>query len=110
MCGTHTIKIGISMPNQDNTEHENKQNLNQSIQELDQDVKTLDHDIKGLNKSNSGWPSFWRGIIGSLGAVIGATIIISLVLYLLQRLSVLPVIGEIFRLALDHLKNKTPTP
>lgn len=98
------------MKDETSHEHNSSNNLNNSINELDQDVKVLDQDIKSLNKSNRGWPSFWRGIIGSLGAVIGATIIISFILYVLQRLAVLPVIGEIFRLALDHLKNKPPTP
>jgi hypothetical protein len=86
------------------------QNLNESIQELDHDVKILDHDIKKANKANYFWPTLSRGAIASLGALLGATIIISAILYILQRLAVLPVIGEIFRIALDHLKSGKTAP
>lgn len=92
-----------------NDDH-SKEPLTKSIRALDKDVQQLDHDVKEANKQNRTWPSFWRGIVGSLGAVIGATILISLILYLLQRLAVLPVIGEIFKLALEQLRQGKPGP
>ncbi len=98
------------MTEQKTPDNNPKKDLNQSVQELDHDVKILDHDIKAANKSNYFWSTLSRGAVASLGALLGATIIISLILYLLQRLAVLPVIGEVFRLALDHLKNGTAAP
>ncbi len=63
----------------DNKDTENKvPELTLAIEELDQNIEELDQNITELNKGFKFWPTFGRGIVGSLGALIGATIIISL--------------------------------
>lgn len=43
------------------------------------------------------WTSFVRGIFIGIGTVIGATVVVGILAYLLQRFDWLPVIGEWFR-------------
>jgi hypothetical protein len=61
----------------------------------------LDHDIQKLSRQFGFWPTFGRGIIGALGTALGATIVVAIILYALQRLAVLPVIGEAFTALLE---------
>jgi hypothetical protein len=98
------------MKESDKDDTKQAEELTSAIEDLDKNIEELDQNITQLNKGFKFWPTFGRGIVGSLGALIGATIIISLLLYLLQRLAVLPIIGEIFKLALDQLKSGPPTP
>lgn len=43
------------------------------------------------------WGSFVRGIFGGLGGVIGATLGVALLVFLLQHFGGLPVVGDFFR-------------
>ncbi len=49
--------------------------------------------------------NFVRGIFFSVGSVLGATIVIALLLWLLSLFSNLPFIGEIVRNAQDSINN-----
>lgn len=47
-----------------------------------------------LNTRRIAWVSFYSGVFNGLGAVIGATLLLALVVYLLSRLEVVPHIGR----------------
>jgi len=47
-----------------------------------------------LNVRRIAWVSFFMGILNGLGAAIGATLVLALLLYILSRLEVLPHIGR----------------
>ena len=47
-----------------------------------------------LNLRRIAWVSFFSGILSGLGAAIGATLILALLVYVLSRLEVLPHIGR----------------
>ena len=82
-----------------------------SAQELDKRLDQLSHEVESLreylrdirlqqyiqvllNTRRIALMSFLSGMMSGLGAVIGVTIVLSLLVYLLTRLEVLPIIGE----------------
>lgn len=50
------------------------------------------------------WSSFVRGIFMGLGTVIGATLVVALLLWVLTIFGTFPVIGDFFRTLGDALK------
>ena len=75
--------------------------LEKSIDHLDKDLEKLDDSIEKLDstleksiKSHGFIPTFFRGIIGALGAAIGGAIVIALLVYILRQLVDWPVIGD----------------
>ncbi len=51
------------------------------------------------------WSSFVRGIFTGLGTVIGATLVVALLLWILSFFGTFPVIGDFFRSLGDALKH-----
>ena len=47
-----------------------------------------------LNTRRIAWMSFLRGVLSGLGAAVGATLVLALLIYLLSRLEVIPHIGR----------------
>jgi hypothetical protein len=87
-------------------EQKQPEKLVKSLNTLDKDVQELDKDIKHLSAGQRGWRSLFSGTLSGLGTVIGATVIIGLIIFLLQKLSVLPGIGEAFSVLLHQLQKK----
>lgn len=77
--------------------------LDESIDELDTSVEQLDTKIERLTNVMGFWPTFFRGVIGALGAAIGATLVIALLIYILQALAGFPFVGALFQSLLDQL-------
>lgn len=50
------------------------------------------------------WSSFVRGIFTGLGTVIGATLVVALLLWILSFFGTFPIIGEFFRSVGESLK------
>jgi tetrahydromethanopterin S-methyltransferase subunit G len=90
------------MPNKELPETE----LKESIEHLDKNVEKLDTDINKLSSGFRYGPTFGRGIIGALGAVIGTTILLALIVYILQKLAGVPILGDEFRFFLDKLQQR----
>lgn len=78
--------------------------------DLAQEIKRLNHVINRLYKQQSLWHSFLRGILSGLGSVLGATIIVALIAYLLRNINLVPIIGDwlsqIFANVLQNLPQK----
>ncbi len=50
------------------------------------------------------WSSFLRGIFTGLGSVIGATLVVALLLWLLSAAGGVPIVGDFFRHLGDSIK------
>lgn len=80
------------------------QELDKRLNQLSHEVESLREYLKGLrlqqyiqallNTRRIALMSLLSGIMSGLGAIIGATIVLSLLVYLLSRLEVLPIIGD----------------
>lgn len=86
-------------------------NLASAMTELDQDIKKLDETMEELDdqleqsiKAQGWWPTLLRGVIGALGAAVGATLIIGAIVYLLQYLSSTPYLGHYVNEILQQLQ------
>lgn len=53
------------------------------------------------------WENFVRGITFSIGTVLGATIGIALLLWILSLFKTVPLLGPVFRHAQDTIQNAT---
>ncbi len=73
-------------------------------QKLTEAIEELDETIEKSLKSSGYFPSFLRGVFGALGAAIGATIILGLIVFVLQKLSEAPVIGHYIFTILNQLQ------
>lgn len=56
------------------------------------------------NKKRFFWMSFIRGLLAGLGGVIGATIVVAIIVWLLSVFGELPVIGDFFNQTKDTLQ------
>jgi len=65
-----------------------------SLRELLERLRLQQYVRAVLNVRRIAWVSFLSGILNGLGAVIGATLILALVVYVLSRLEVVPHIGR----------------
>jgi hypothetical protein len=70
--------------------------LNHELESLNTNVASLDDNVASSNKSQRPGPTFARGVIGALGAAVGATLVLAALIYILQALSGVPIIGHIF--------------
>jgi hypothetical protein len=61
---------------------------------LAEEMKQLNASIATLNKNYSLTRSFARGMVSGLGSVIGATIVVALLAFILNSVQVVPVIGD----------------
>lgn len=90
---------------------ETKPNLEKSLEHLDKDLEKLDNSIDALDttlekslKSHGMWPTFFRGIVGALGAAIGGAIVITALIYALQHLTGVPYLGDAFSSLLNLIQ------
>ncbi len=58
------------------------------------EIRKLAEAVTKLNKHQSAWYSFGRGIMSALGYFVGAAILVGVIVYLLQRVDLVPIIGE----------------
>jgi uncharacterized membrane protein YhiD involved in acid resistance len=61
---------------------------------LTQEIAKLNRSITKLNKTRSLSYSFLIGIVTGLGSVLGATLVLGLILYILRNVEFLPIIGS----------------
>jgi hypothetical protein len=61
---------------------------------LAEEMKQLNANVATLNKNYSLTRSFARGMVSGLGSVIGATIVVALLAFILNSVQVVPVIGD----------------
>ncbi len=78
--------------------------LTQSLENLDESVEDLDQDVRDLTRKYSFWPTLSRGVVGALGAAVGASIVIGLIVYALQALAGFPFIGQGFQTILNQIQ------
>ena len=99
-------------------EHDDSaQELDKRLDKLSQEVESLHEYLRNirlqqyiqalLNTRRIALMSFFSGMMSGLGAVIGATIVFSLLVYLLTRLEVLPIIGEWIARIVKIVQQKT---
>ncbi|MEM0976410.1 MAG: DUF5665 domain-containing protein [Pseudomonadota bacterium] len=72
--------------------------------EPSQDLRDLDDTLKKLGSTrfiamhNSIWQLLWinflKGVAVGLGTVVGATVVLSIIIYLLSQMDFIPVLGE----------------
>ncbi len=75
-----------------------------SDSDLHQEIRTLREEVGQLNRHkylrtlNSTprllWMSFLRGLATGLGTVVGATLLVSIMLYFLSQIELIPIIGD----------------
>jgi phage-related minor tail protein len=90
----------------DETTSKTEEKLRESVDELDHSVKKLDTDINKLSGLFRFLPTLGRSIISAIGAVIATTIIVTILVYILQRLTGVPIFGDEFRFFLDKLQSR----
>ena len=78
---------------------------NKIIEKNDNEIKKLSEAIKSLNNNNIFkiynstkkilFISFLKGLASGLGWIIGATILVSLLTYILSKIEFIPILGDI---------------
>ena len=78
---------------------------NKKIEKNDNEIKKLSEAIKSLNNNNIFkiynstkkilFISFLKGLASGLGWIIGATILVSLLTYILSQIEFIPILGDI---------------
>lgn len=63
-------------------------------EELAQELKELRLEVAKLNRRYQMGPALVRGIVSGLGSIIGATVVVGIIAYVLRRVDVVPVIGD----------------
>lgn len=77
--------------------------LTHEIETLSENVVALDTRVGASVKSQKPMPTFFRGIIGALGAVVGATVVLAIIVYILQALAGVPFVGHWFDTLRDQI-------
>ena len=62
--------------------------------ELTEEIKKLNTVINRLYKKQSFMRSFVNGVFMGLGSVVGATLVVAVIVYLLNQVNLIPVIGN----------------
>lgn len=75
-------------------------------EKLTKAIENLDDHVEDLIKEEAFWRSFVKGVIGSVGAAIGATLIIAIIVLVLQKLSGVPIIGNVVHTVLSLIQQK----
>ena len=80
-------------------------NKNKILEKNDNEIKKLSEAIKSLNNNNIFkiynstkkilFISFLKGLASGLGWIIGATILVSLLTYILSQIEFIPILGDI---------------
>lgn len=61
--------------------------------QLIEEIRRLNKTITKLDRHYSFFNSFMRGILSGLGSVLGATIVVAFLAYMLRNVSLVPLIG-----------------
>lgn len=75
----------------------------------DDQANQLANTIERLNKHHGLWPSFLRGMMGGLGATIGAGLVLGILGYILQQLSVFPALKDEIQSLLPKIEERAFT-
>ncbi len=67
---------------------------NKSNELLLAEIRNLTTAVAKLDRHQSPWYSFGRGIMSALGYFVGAALLVGLIVYLLQRVNLVPIIGD----------------
>lgn len=76
--------------------------------ELLSELKKLNKNISRMNSTRSFAHSFLVGIVSGLGSVIGATIVVGFIVYLLRNINVVPLIGDWLSQIFEHVLRNLP--
>lgn len=74
----------------------------------DKSAELLASELKRTNKLLGKKNAFYRGVISGLGATIGATILISIVLWALSQLEYIPFLGSYIKPANEVIRQNVP--
>ena len=72
---------------------------------LAQEIKDLNKNIIRLTNRQSFARSFFNGILSGLGSVIGATIVVAVLAFMLSNVQLIPVIGEWISQITEYVSN-----
>lgn len=76
--------------------------------------KTIEFDLAKVMHRTYGdyrqimWRSFVSGLFTALGATVGLAIVITVFVYILERLSILPLVGDFFSVTYKFFLTATP--
>jgi hypothetical protein len=87
---------------------------NNILEENDNEIKKLSEAIKSLNNNNIFkiynstkkilFISFLKGLASGLGWIIGATILVSLLTYILSQIEFIPILGDIVSQLIEEIE------
>ena len=87
---------------------------NKIIEKNDNEIKKLSEAIKSLNNNNIFkiynstkkilFISFLKGLASGLGWIIGATILVSLLTYILSQIEFIPILGDIVSQLIEEIE------
>ena len=87
---------------------------NKILEKKDHDIKKLSEAIKSLNNNNIFkiynstkkilFISFLKGLASGLGWIIGATILVSLLTYILSQIEFIPILGDIVSQLIEEIE------
>ena len=87
---------------------------NKILEKKDHDIKKLSEAIKSLNNNNIFkiynstkkilFVSFLKGLASGLGWIIGATILVSLLTYILSQIEFIPILGDIVSQLIEEIE------
>ena len=87
---------------------------NKILEKNDNEIKKLSESIKSLNNSNIFkiynstkkilFISFLKGLASGLGWIIGATILVSLLTYILSQIEFIPILGDIVSQLIEEIE------
>jgi len=87
--------------------NENKEKEIKKIEEIDSEIQLLKEINKNIIRSKlTPFDSFKNGIVGGLGAVLGATVVLAILISLLGQLVSVPVIGDFVKQIVDVVQKK----
>mgnify|MGYP003421532742 FL=1 len=61
---------------------------------LKQELQLLNQNIAKLVRRQNLWRSFFGGVLSGLGSVVGATIVVAILAYMLRNVQLVPLIGS----------------
>ena len=87
---------------------------NKILEKSDNEIKQLSEAIKSLNNNNIFkiynsikkvlFISFLKGLASGLGWIIGATILVSLLTYILSQIEFIPILGDIVSQLIEEIE------
>lgn len=65
-------------------------------------MQVFNHPVKFL------WYSFLKGLMVGLGSVLGASVLVAIVIYLLAQVRLVPILGDIVQGVINQIQNEQP--